>query len=152
MKKIEAIDVANFFLSAIDDDAGDLISNLKMQKLVYYAQGIHLAMFDKPLFDEDVRAWEHGPVVESLYHEFKKFGSSAIEPDFKNSDLDIFSEEQKEMLKDVYDTFGQFSAWRLRDMTHQEKPWVETTKRGKIKGGIISQDIMNDYFKTQLIA
>lgn len=64
MKTIQPIDVANFFLSAMDDDAGDLISNLKIQKLVYYAQGVHLAMFDTTLFDEEILAWEHGPVAK----------------------------------------------------------------------------------------
>lgn len=151
MKKIEAIDVANFFLSAMDHDAGDLISNLKMQKLAYYAQGVHLAMFDKPLFDEQIMAWEYGPVVESIYHEFKKFGAKAIEYDLENSQLDIFSKEQREMLEDVYNTFGQFSAWRLKDMTHQEKPWKEATKNGKVKNVAIPQENMKAYFKTQLI-
>jgi len=149
-KNIKPIDVANFFLSAMDEEAGDLISNLKMQKLVYYAQGIHLAMFGKKLFNEDIEAWEHGPVVPSLYHEFKKFGKGAIEPNFENFDINIFTKEQQEMLKEVYQTFGQFSAWVLRNMTHEEKPWVETTKNGTILGGKIDEKLMEEYFKTLL--
>ena len=150
MEKVQPIDVANFFLSAIDEDAGDLISNLKMQKLVYYAQGIHLAMFDKELFSEGIDAWEHGPVIPSLYHEFKSFGRGAIEPNFENFNIDIFSKEQKEMLKEVYNTFGQFSAWMLRNMTHEEKPWLETTKNGTVTGSVIDKKLLKEYFKTQI--
>jgi uncharacterized phage-associated protein len=151
-KIIKPIDVANFFLSAMDEEAGDLISNLKMQKLVYYAQGVYLAMFDKKLFDEDIVAWEHGPVVLSLYHEFKKFGRGAIESDFKNFDINIFTEQQQEMLREVHITFGQFSAWVLRNMTHKEKPWVETTNNGNVMDGVIDEKLMKEYFKTQLEA
>jgi len=150
MEKVQPIDVANFFLSAIDEDAGDLISNLKMQKLVYYAQGIHLAMFDKELFGEEINAWEHGPVIPSLYHEFKSFGRGAIEPNFENFNIYIFSKEQKEMLKEVYNTFGQFSAWMLRNMTHEEKPWLETTKNGTVTGSVIDKKLLKEYFKTQI--
>ncbi|HIP47669.1 MAG TPA: DUF4065 domain-containing protein [Lutibacter sp.] len=150
MKKVQPIDVANFFLSAIDEDAGDLISNLKMQKLVYYAQGIHLAMFDEELFSEEIRAWEHGPVVPELYHKFKSFGRGAIEPNFESFDIDIFTQKQKEMLKEVYNTFGQFSAWMLRNMTHEERPWVETTKNGTIIGSVINKKLLTEYFKTQI--
>jgi len=150
MKTIQPIDVANFFLSAMDDDAGDLISNLKIQKLVYYAQGVHLAMFDTTLFDEEILAWEHGPVVLSLYQEFKIFGKNAIEPNFTDFDMSIFSEAQKDMLKDVYNTFGQFSAWVLRNMTHDEFPWLETTRNGKVIGSVISTELLKKYFKTQI--
>ena len=65
---ISCQDVANYFLSLCDEDAGDLISNLKLQKLVYYAQGFHLAISGEPLFDEKIMAWEHGPVIPQLYH------------------------------------------------------------------------------------
>lgn len=153
MERVKPIDVANFFLSAIDkEEAGDLISHLKIQKLVYYAQGVHLAMFNKELFDEEIEAWGHGPVVPSLYHEFKSFGSGAIEPNFENFSLSIFTKEQRDMLKEVYITFGQFSAWMLRNMTHEERPWVKTTKNGKIvnKNLIIDKTLLQEYFKTQI--
>ncbi len=150
MEKVQPIDVANFFLSAMDEDAGDLISNLKMQKLVYYAQGIHLAMFDKELYSEEIKAWEHGPVIPSLYHEFKSCGRGAIEPNFESFSIDIFTKEQKEMLEDVYNTFGQFSAWMLRNMTHEERPWVESTKNGTLRGSTVDKSLLKEYFKTQI--
>ncbi len=65
-------DVAEYFLSLADEEAGDFLSNLKLQKLVYYAQGFHLALFNRPLFMAAIHAWQHGPVVPELYHAYKK--------------------------------------------------------------------------------
>ncbi len=77
--------IAKWFLaynrSMMQDSDADTISNLKLQKLLYYAQGIFLAINDEPLFEEPILAWAHGPVVESVYHEYKAYGSSGIEFD-----------------------------------------------------------------------
>ena len=59
-------DVAKYFLALTDEDAGDLISNLKLQKLVYYAQGFHLALFDTPMFGEPIEAWTHVPLSRKV--------------------------------------------------------------------------------------
>lgn len=136
-----AKNVAEYFLCKSEPEVGDFISNLKLQKLVYYAQGFHLAMHGNPLFDEQILAWEHGPVVEKLYHYYKEHGASAIPPPEK-FDTEIFSPQQKELLDDVYKVYGQFSAWKLRNMTHSERPWIETTY-----GQPISNDLMAEFFK-----
>jgi uncharacterized phage-associated protein len=141
-------DVANYFLKRQDPDAGDLMSNLKLQKLVYYAQGFHLAMEDSPLFNEPIEAWDHGPVCVPLYHVYKKYGSDAIpRPD----DVDaytIFNAVAHAVLDEVYAAYGQFSAWKLRNLTHEEDPWIKAYNRGCSE---ISHDDMKAYFKTQLI-
>lgn len=56
------IDIANkLLLKPMWDDNLEFISNLKLQKLLYYEQGYHLAIFDTPLFDADIEAWMYGP-------------------------------------------------------------------------------------------
>ncbi|MBO9483109.1 type II toxin-antitoxin system antitoxin SocA domain-containing protein [Salinisphaera sp. G21_0] len=142
----DVFQVAAYFLNkANSDDAGDLISNLKLQKLVYYAQGFSLAIFDHALFTNTIEAWQHGPVVPELYHRFKSFGSGAIEtPDEFNPES--LSADEQGLLDEVYDVYGQFSAWKLRNMTHDEPPWKDAAKNGEL----ISQQSMADYFKTQL--
>jgi uncharacterized phage-associated protein len=136
--------VAEFFLQLSEPEVGDILSNLKIQKLAYYAQGFHLAMFDTPLFDEQIVAWEHGPVVEALYHEYKGYGANPI-PQPENFDVNVFSPEQIELLKEIYEVYGQFSAWKLRNMTHSEKPWLATERNQ-----VIENSLLNEYFKTQL--
>lgn len=121
-----ALDVAKYFLSFSDEESGDLISNLKLQKLIYYAQGFHLALFNSPLFDEPIEAWQHGPVVSEVYHAYKHHGGQGIITTTK-SDFSCFNAEQKDMLDEVYSVYGQFSAWKLRNMTHEESPWRDTS-------------------------
>ena len=141
-----AIDVANYFLSLLDDNAGDAITNLKMQKLVYYAQGFALAILGRPIFVENIEAWMHGPVVPELYQLFRQYGNQPLPQPKEDWDLQIFTEEEKNLLNNVYETYGQFSAWRLRDMTHEEKPWRNTPVNG-----IISHHLMKEYFQTLIV-
>jgi len=137
--------VAEYFLSLSDPETGDIISNLKLQKLVYYAQGFHLAIYDEPLFAERIEAWTHGPVVPDLYHIYKQHEAGCIPPP-EAVDTSGFSDDQKELLKEVYEVYGQFSAWKLRNMTHEESPWADAAEYQ----GTISHDVMKEYFKTQL--
>lgn len=58
---LSAIDVAKYLLILVDREAGDAMTQLKLQKLMYIAQGIHLALYDVPLFKEEIEAWQHGP-------------------------------------------------------------------------------------------
>jgi len=142
-------EVAHYFLKRQDPDAGDLMSNLKLQKLVYYAQGFHLAMEDSPLFGERIEAWEHGPVCVPLYQEYKQYGSDAIPvPDPDVEACSIFSEATRKVLNEVYNYYGQFSAWKLRNLTHEDTPWLKAYHKGHAE---ITHEDMRSYFKTQLI-
>lgn len=137
-------DVANWFLhynqwlrESVDEDT-DNITNLKLQKLLYYAQSAFLALQDEPLFDEEIYAWAHGPVVESVYQKYKKYGSSGI----NNIEQFTISDKEEKVLRQVYDTFGAYSAWGLRNLTHSESPWQETSQNG-----VIPRDKMKAYFR-----
>ncbi len=141
---LTCFDVADYFLSKCDEEAGDTISNLKLQKLVYYAQGFFLAVHDRPLFNEEIVAWQHGPVVPALYQKYKECGALGI-PTPKDIDYGKYSDEEKELLDAVYLSYGQFSAWKLRNMTHAEPPW----KNAEINQ-VISLAALKDYFKTQV--
>jgi uncharacterized phage-associated protein len=57
-------EVADYFITIVGESCGEDLTHLKLQKLVYYAQGFHLGLFDKPLFEEPIEAWAHGPVVQ----------------------------------------------------------------------------------------
>ena len=76
-RKIKASDVSDLFLCWASID-GDLITNLKLQKLLYYAQAWHLAHFGSPLFSDDIEAWQYGPVIKSIYQKYSKFGNQPI--------------------------------------------------------------------------
>lgn len=137
-------DVAEYFLSLVDEEAGDSISNLKLQKLVYYAQGFTLAIHDRPLFHEDIEAWVHGPVIPELYRSFKQHKAEPIPP--VPVDKTKFIPDELEVLDDVWEMFGQFSATKLRNMTHDELPWKQTPQ-----GDVIPRELMKQYFRTQIV-
>lgn len=142
-----ANDVAKWFLARNRQEeinGADGISNLKLQKLLYYAQGCTLALTDNPLFDDDILAWKHGPVVSNVYHEYKHFEDNSIV--LNNFEFSPFSPELSSILENVYQMFGQFSAWKLRNMTHEETPWKVTPK-----DYVIQQDVIKKYFKENYI-
>lgn len=138
--------IAKAIIAISEPEMGDIISNLKLQKLMYYVQGFHIAMYDKPLFEEKVIAWQYGPVVKEVYDEYKQYGSNAIVKD-ENFDIETLSKETQELLKDVYNVYGQYSATRLMNMTHQEAPWIKTEMNHEI-----SHQLLKEYFVTQIEA
>lgn len=127
---LKAQDIANYFLFKAEQDE-ELISNLKLQKLIYYAQGLHLAFNGSPLFNEKIKAWRYGPVVEELYFLYKRYGAGGIPADksFKPKNID---KKTREFLGEVYTVFGQFSAMRLMDLTHIDQCWKDAQPNGII--------------------
>lgn len=150
MIKHSALQVAKWFLAhnriASADEGAEYLSNMKLQKLLYYAQGCFLAVYDKPLFAEEIVAWQHGPVVECVYHVYKGNGANGISFD-EDFDFSTFTPDENDLLREVYDTFGQYSAWKLRNMTHSETPWKSTCQNSAI-----SNDVIKDYFKQEYLA
>ena len=129
-------------------DRGELLTNLKLQKLLYYAQAWFLANRDEPLFAENFQAWIHGPVLPSQYHRFKEYTWRPITEDIDAPEL---PEHVIEHLDEVLDVFGSESAIALEVMTHSEKPWQEA-RRGLAPDApscaIISQATMKAFYRS----
>lgn len=141
-------DVATHFLTiATADEDAEGLTHLKLQKLLYYAQGFHLAIFGQPLFPDEIQAWDHGPVVSSMWAVFRQYGNMPI-PAPEGDCVTSLTEEQRDLLNDVWNAYGQFSAWKLRNMTHAETPWRNTYQRGK--NVPITGDVLTQYFRTQV--
>jgi uncharacterized phage-associated protein len=126
----------------VNRESGDNVTNLKLQKLLYYAQGFHIAMQGEPLFPESILAWEHGPVVRRIYDEYKHRGWQAIGRPAK-FDFNAYPPEAREILNAVQDVYGRFTAKTRESMTHEEPPW-KNTKLNRI----ISLDALRDFFST----
>lgn len=137
--------VADFFL-IYSRAHGDLITNLKLQKLVYYAQAWYLALYRIPLFDDPIEAWIHGPVIYSVYSRFKDCGWEPISS--KPSKIKMLKDTVKH-LKEIYEVFSPYTAFELERMTHNEDPW-KNARNGlpidKPSRKVISHQDMIDYF------
>jgi uncharacterized phage-associated protein len=115
---VSCFEVADYFIW-LAKETGSFISNLKLQKLVYYAQAWHLAIHETPLFGEDFQAWVHGPVIPELYQKYKHFGWRPITDDVTPQ----LSAETIEFLEGVSDEYFSCDGYELERMTHAEAPW-----------------------------
>ena len=142
-----AVEIAKKLIALAQSDeanGGELLTNLKLQKLLYYQQGYHLAQFGTPLFDEDIEAWMYGPVVPSVYDSYKKQGAAGLTFD---GETVMLRPEEEELFNQVFDAFRDFSTIGLMNRTHGEKPWLEAVPHDR--GTVISKESMRNFFKTQ---
>lgn len=121
-----AMTIAKWFIAWAEEDEEADLSNLKLQKLLYYAQGQHLARYDAPLFGDEVVAWSTGPAVPDVYREYERFGSRNVvlprDDQFNFADVD---KPTSKFLGTVWNTYAVYAAWHLRDMIHEERPWKD---------------------------
>ncbi len=139
-----AIDIAKKIVCKTDVEHGDTLSNLKLQKLLYYMQGFHLAFFDEPFFNESIEAWTYGPVVPVVFQEFKRYKKRSINPDNYHDDL-VLTDDEQQMFDMVYSEYSRYSAVALMNMTHTEGPW----KNHGI-GDVITNEELRAFFLTQI--
>lgn len=139
------IDIANKILAqASNSEAEELICNMKLQKMLYYMQGFHLAFFETPLFEEEIEAWMYGPVVPPVYETFKSNGNAGIS--FNKEPIKL-SPDEEALFNEVYRVYGAYSAIGLMNLTHSETPWKSVTTG---VGNIIKKEVMKEYFKKRI--
>jgi uncharacterized phage-associated protein len=130
-------------------ERGIEITNLKLQKLLYYAQAWHLAFTGEPLFRDEIEAWVHGPVVPSIFRRFREYRWKTIDcPVSPLTDAQPIAH-----LNAVLDAYGSISATRLENLTHREKPW--NVARGNIpidqpSNAVIGRETMAEYYASLL--
>jgi uncharacterized phage-associated protein len=141
----EVLNISHKIIDACtDSERGNIISNMKLQKMLYYMQGFHLAIFKKPFFEDDIVAWQYGPVVPDIYRRFSLNGAAALSlPD--NTEIVRFDDNIENMFRQVVKEYGQFSAVKLMEMTHEENPWKTTEING-----VISKNKLSRFFITQV--
>lgn len=105
------------------------ISNLKLQKILYFIQAYFLIKTpSRCCFDDRIEAWDFGPVVPKAYRKYKQFGSSDIPTimDFEKSDSKgCITCDDKNLIKTVIDKFADYSATDLVGLTHNQSPWID---------------------------
>ncbi len=130
------------YLIATSGEEGD-ITNFKLQRLLYYAHGFHIAMFNKEtLFEDPILAAPHGPVVTEVFDFYADcgYGKKIINPVIQINVFD-YPPEVVEILEAVKSNYGQYSAWKLREMVQEEDPWKTTAQ-----GNEITVDSLYEYF------
>lgn len=134
-------DVANYIINSMEVD------NLKLQKLTYYSQAVFMVLNEKtPLFNEEIEAWQYGPVIPELYRTYKKYGFDTIERVGGSAKLTAKEIESVDLVLDYY---GKMSGVELIGRTHQESPWKDVYDPHK-KHIIITKESIYNYYKANL--
>ena len=116
--------IANYILWS-SHESGSFLSNLKLQKLLYYVQAWNLAVYGRPLFLEKFQAWIHGPVIPEIYGRFESYQWRNIDEAVERPALD---ERTIAFIEEVLEEYGPLDARRLEYLTRREDPWIEARK------------------------
>jgi uncharacterized phage-associated protein len=150
-KPYKALAVANYFLD-LAASKGSVLDPMKLQKLIYYAHGWNLAIHKKPLIDEPIQAWRYGPVIPSVYQQFKQYGAGPITSkahrNYKEYEVDKSDEETIVLLNRIWDVYGRYGGITLSNMTHSDDgPWAIAWKEhGGAFEVTISNEAIAEYF------
>ena len=137
--------VAEYILK-LSQEHNNPLTPMQLLKLVYISHGWQLGLYGRPLVDEPVEAWQYGPVVPSVYHRYKRFGSSFIRliPDEFPSG---FEPSEVSTMTQVFKGYGGRSGISLSSLTHEPgTPWSSTVVQSGI-GAVISNDLIEDYYR-----
>ena len=151
--------VANFFLDAAEAE-GRTLDPLKLMKLVYIGYGWVLSLTGRRLFEEPILAWKHGPVVRSIYDEFKRYRSGSITHRATEFDLDTWEQVEpsippeddvaRMILGKAWAAYKGFSGWQLRNKTHEAgTPWTMTYDPNR-RDLVIPDQRIADHFRSKI--
>lgn len=144
-----ALSVARYVIDYCNS-CGMGISNLKLQKILYFIQAEFLTSTPdhSPCFLDQIEAWDFGPVVPNVYHQYKIYGGSII-PSSKNDPLlpfyDNIHQEHKSLINNIVRATANYSASQLVEITHNQAPWVNAYRRGHNNG--ISNEAIRAFFE-----
>lgn len=152
---ITAIDLAKYLIKVeTRPDFWEYITNLKLQKILYYIQWYHIAIFWESIFSEEIVALQYWPVIKEVYEEYKRFWSNGIDELYNDFDASWLwlHEDQIGLISSVWSEYWQFSAWKLVDLTHDDWPRKLITNdwRNIWRDVIITKEMMGSFFKTQI--
>jgi len=154
-------DIANFVLDRADERNAE-ISNLALQKLLYFIHGWFYSVYNLPLIKSKFEAWKLGPVQRVVYDQFKGFGGLPIK-DHRAQFLDpmtgqsvyrapVIDAAHKDLIVAVLDKYMRFSAGQLVEMSHVEDgPWEYVWKQAEEEvypGMRIPDDLISRHFKS----
>lgn len=139
-------DVANFFVDWANRSEEEHMTNLWLNKLLFFAQGQCLARYGKPLFNDAIEAWDYGPVIPAVYRKYKGYGRNPISVVDDEYTPAKFTTDERILLADVLREYGVYNASALVSKTHQPNtPWSDAYIEGA--NNEITPASMKDYFQ-----
>lgn len=139
----DVLDICEYIIDYCNEkDYG--VSNLKLQKLLYFVQAFFLISDDGlPCFHEEIEAWAFGPIVPKAYYRYRIYGFSNIQSSHKELDS-VINYIDKEKIASVVEMFKNYSAPELVRLTYQQRPWIDAYAQGR--NTVIGIEEIRDYF------
>jgi uncharacterized phage-associated protein len=121
------------------------ITPMQVQKLTYFAHAWNLGLGYGPVFQDAVESWQYGPVIRSVYHALKSYGSEPVtEPLLVEEEA--LSPEEDAVIKAIFQQYGELDGVKLSQMTHAEgSPWRQTYQEDR-RSAIIHNYVIKDYY------
>lgn len=138
-----ALTVARYIIERCNSQ-NRTISNLKLQKILYFVQAEFLAVKNQPCFNDEIEAWDFGPVVPAVYQQYKIFGSSNIPVFGRLVNPVVIRDNDQELINRIVDECARYSASALVEITHNQSPWIDAYIPGF--NNVISQESIKKYF------
>lgn len=138
-----ALDVSKYIIKRCNEK-GSTVSNLKLQKILYFVQAEFLVSTGKACFPEEIEAWDFGPVVPEVYHRYKMYGSANI-PYMGRGCSVRFLPKDKELMDGIIDECSKYSASALVEITHSQDPWRKAYR--PYMGNVIKKQSIKQYFE-----
>jgi uncharacterized phage-associated protein len=144
------------------------LTHLKIQKLLYFAQGHHLAKFNAPLFEDDFQAWRYGPVVDRVYHQLKYYGGDVIDTKLQDysgpakssvpfaaaAAIDPDDRQTLDFLEEIWPIYSPINPWGLVSMSNRDNgPWrkiADAISSWETKSKIVPKELIKLHFTTYL--
>ena len=133
-----AIAVANYIIE-YEHSKDRMISNLKLQKLLYFVQARFFIEYGQPCFDDRIEAWSFGPVVVNVYHTYKIYGSLDITK-LQGGVVGNISSEHQAIINEELESYSYTPVYEMVDITHHQTPWVYA-KRNQFNNEITHESI-----------
>lgn len=138
-----AMDFAKYIIN-LCTNMGNSISDLKLQKVLYYIQLAFISQRHEDAFVDELEAWPYGPVVRSVYDAYSSYGSTKI--CLQYDDADVFSDEEKNIIHGVLVNCMGKNAWELVEMSHVAGgPWDKIFKNGAGYKQVIPKELIREY-------
>lgn len=122
MRPYNALDIAEYVIERCNQK-NKAISNLKLQKILYFIQAQFIIRFGTPCFNNLMQAWDYGPVVPDVYHKYKIYGNTNISS-YRHREYN-FEPDEQEVLDETIDEATNYSASHLVEITHKQSPWID---------------------------
>lgn len=134
----KALDIAKYTIDKCTKEEIS-ISNLQLQKILYYMQEKYLKEYQKPLFDEEIQAWQFGPVVPEVYANYCGYGAMPIENEYNIN----VEKAVKEVIDPIIEDKAKLEPWDLVEETHRKNgPWDRVYDSGRGNRHTISKELI----------